>query len=296
MGIALGHAPGCAPTSSSHGRKRVVLACSDLHIGYSAADSGDIDGEQWFASAINDIKSNVAPVDYAVVLGDIANDGELSEYQKYLSIRAQSGIAEWYELAGNHDYYGDNGIAEYRQYIDNDMTYGLIDGNLAWFFLSDEQNSTQGEISDSTAAWLKATILRYHRSHTIIVCSHQLVYGTVRDSAVADRCIYPLETVADILDSVQVDVWLAGHQHWYPWSLQDVFSTGRTAFINIASMTHAYGTGESQSFVLEFEQGSKILNAKRRVHDTASHDNTISIPLRIAADFEESLQRLRLNP
>lgn len=266
---------GCAFLAPYEIDKKLVWVCSDIHIGYT--DDG-LDGEEWFANALSDI-SNLGTIDYALVLGDIAHSGRVEEFQKYLSHREQSAIAQWYELAGNHDH-GSGGITNYCKLINPDKAYMIFDGNLVWFFLSDEELSTEGEIGENTCVWLKEMISQ-NQDKIIIVCSHQCVYGTVRDSTVSDRHLYPKEKIEDILNTLRVDLWLCGHQHFYPYSHEEVFTNGKTTFINVASMSHAYSSGMSQSFFLEIERGRREIIAYYRSHDLYAFDDnfTVSIPV-----------------
>lgn len=278
VGAGLAYSSGCAfstPSSITGVNKKQVLVCSDIHIGYI---DDDLDGEEWFLNAISDL-NNIGPIDYALVLGDIAHYGQEEEFEKYLSCRKESDIAKWYELAGNHDH-GGGGILNYSDLICPDKTYMVFDGNLVWFFLSDEEPGPEGEISESTYVWLKNMILR-HQDKIIIVCSHQLVYGTVRDSTVSDRYIYPKEMPAEILDILRIDLWLCGHQHFYPYSHDEIYNNGKTTFINVASLNHAYDTGMSQSLILEIQQDAEEIIAHRRSHDKGLFENEyeISIPV-----------------
>jgi 3',5'-cyclic AMP phosphodiesterase CpdA len=285
-GAGLIYGSGCAYLAPPEIDKKLVWVCSDIHIGYT---DDQLDGEQWFANALSDI-STLGPVDYALVLGDIAHYGTPEDFQKYLSLREQSAIAQWYELAGNHDLYS-GGITNYCELINPDKSYMVLDGNLVWFLLSDEEVSTEGEIGENTCTWLKKMISQ-NQDKIIIVCSHQCVYGTVRDSTVSDRHLYPKERIEDILNTLRVDIWLCGHQHFYPYSHEDIFTNDTTTFLNVASMSHAYSSTMSQSFFLEIERGRKEITAYYRSHDLYAFDDkfTVSIPvpfpIKLSSDTE----------
>ncbi|MBD3392808.1 MAG: hypothetical protein GF418_11955 [Chitinivibrionales bacterium] len=291
FGLTLGQAALCIPASSDAVARRRILVCSDLHIGHSADDSGNKDGEEWFVDGLADLDASAGRIDYATVLGDIAHTGEASEYNSYLQAREQSGITEWYEIAGNHDYWGENTIDEYRELINSHLTFGFIDGNMLWLMLSDEEHSTGGEIGDATHGWVKSMIAEHKPDKNIIICSHQLVYETVRKSTDHNRYMEPLDNISDILETGAVDLWLSGHQHSMPWTREDRHYDGTTTFLNVASMTHAYDTLESQSFVLEFEQGAPIASARRRVHDKESYAQTLAVPLRVPVDLDGTSRR-----
>ncbi len=269
--------------------KREVLVCSDVHIGYK---SDGFDGEEWFSRALSDIDS-LGNVDYALLLGDIVHHGKHEEFEKYLFHRKNNSITKWYELAGNHEY-GSDEISNYKKLIRPDKAYMILDGNLAWFLLSDEESSAKGNIGPDTYIWLRDMISQ-HQDRIIIVCSHQCVYGTVRDSKFPIRYIYPKKKIEEILNNQRIDLWLNGHQHMYPHSNEDIFTDGRTTFVNVASMSHAYGTKSSESFILEIKHGAKEIVAYRRKHDNRMFDNDYSVhipvpfPIKISNSNKEKI-------
>ncbi len=254
--------------------KRVVV-CSDIHIGYG---EDGLDGEAWFANALSDL-DNLCTIDYGFVLGDIAHNGLPEELQKYRSLREASTIPDWYELAGNHEYYTNN-LAAFNTLVCPELTYMVRDGNVVWFVLSDELAGPEGNFSEKTIIWL-IDMLSKNQDKIIIVCTHQCVYGTVRGSTNSIRYIYPKEMVAEILNRFRIDLWLCGHQHATPYSLDDTYSSGKTTFINVSSMHHAYYTELSQSVILDFNQGSNEIIAHRRSHDLHAFDNRFRVSIKV---------------
>jgi len=154
-----------APSSG----RRQVLVMSDLHIG--KVQDG-LDGNEWLAQALEDQKDNVGPISYGLTLGDISQNGDRASILKYIKLRDASTIPQWFELAGNHEYY-QQGITNYTSLIRSTEPYLFIDGNIAWFFISDEENSRIGNMSPETCRWLRKNI-QIHKDKVIIVCSHQL--------------------------------------------------------------------------------------------------------------------------
>ena len=273
-------------STNTHQRSRHALVLADAHIGL-IADS--LDGAEWLSRAFSDIRENVLPIDYAVFLGDMVHKGTNKLLDLYIKLRNQSKIVKWFELAGNHDY-GINGLKNYNALIRSSKPYSFIDGNIVWFFLSDEAPDVPGYISDATCQWLKESIV-HHQDKIIIVCSHQLVYDTVFASLITSRYIHPKEKLGDILSESTVDLWLCGHAHFKPYSQEAIVRKSGTTFINVASLSHAYGTKESQSFILEFKNNEKKIKARRRVHDNKSFSDKleVEIPLRSKINFNNSL-------
>jgi len=255
---------------------RQVLVFSDTHIGLSA---DNVDGGDWLSRALTELRENEIQTDYAMILGDIAHGATEDAYNRFIELRDNSGIDRWFELAGNHEYHG--GTCEhYEAIVRSTDPYGFVDGNIAWFFISDEEPGVPGNLSDESYDWLRAGVAA-NQDKIVIVCSHQLVNETIRTSDNASRYIHPKEKIAELLAESRVDLWMCGHEHHRPYSHEEQLRKDGTTFINVASMSHAYGTRESQSFLLEFAQGSQQIVARRRVHDTQAftEDYEIVIPL-----------------
>ena len=273
--VVMGATGGVVPARAQE-RSRQVLVFSDIHIGHIA---DGVDGSEWMARALKELRENQIRVDYAMALGDIAHHANADAFKAYKQLKKQSGIETWFELAGNHEY-GKEGLEDYEAVVRSAKPYAHIDGNLAWFVISDEAKGVPGNISDETFDWLKKAIAE-NQDKIVIVCSHQLVHNTIRKSEDAQRYIHPKEKIAEMLKAYRVDLWMCGHEHHRPYSKQEIRRVNNTTFINVASMSHAYGSKESQSFLLQFKQGAKSIVARRRVHDRQefSIDFETEIPL-----------------
>lgn len=257
-------------------RVRNVLVLSDIHIGYK---DDEVDGAEWFSRAMDELNANQVPIDYAVALGDLVHRADAASYKTYLDIRQKSKISPWFEIAGNHDWSG-NETKHFEASVRSIKPHAHVDGNVAWFFISDEDAGTRGFISDATIDWLRNG-LEQHKDDIKIVCTHQLVADTVRTSTNVDRIIHPKEKIAKVLADFHVDLWMFGHEHHRPYSKEEILRKNGTTFLNVASLSHAYKTKESQSYVLRFEQGAKQILARRRVHDVQDFvkDYDLAIPL-----------------
>jgi predicted phosphodiesterase len=270
-------------------RMRRVVVMSDIHVGRRA---DGLDGAGWLSCGFDDLERNLEPIDYGMTLGDITHHGDRASLTKYLEMRDRSAIPRWFELAGNHEYWG-RGIRHYQSLVGPADPYCVVDGNIAWVLLSDERNHPAGSITNSSYRWLSETMER-HRDKIIVFCSHQPPANTVRRSDQDMFCLHPRDKVRDLFSRLPIALSLSGHEHHRPYSKGNIARKGGTTFINVASMTHAYGTGSSASLVLELEEGATEAVARRRNHDRArfSTDFEVRIPLgkriELASDVEIS--------
>jgi predicted MPP superfamily phosphohydrolase len=268
---------GKAEVTPGAARTRRVVAMSDLHIGL--VDDGH-DGAYWLERALADLDTNVPSIDYGLVLGDITHNGTAENLKKYIRLCDASRIPDWYELAGNHEYYGDN-IGQYQSLIRSTEPYAKVDGNLIFLFLSDMEESRSGQWTPAACDWLEEQ-LRMHRDKVIVVCSHQLVPNTVRKSDEAPFCLNPAPRIKKMLAEHPIDLWLCGHEHHTPYTATKIARHGNTTFINIASLSHAYGTGASGSIIMDFTEGATSIRIRRRSHDDQTYPAAydVSVPLR----------------
>lgn len=257
---ALGTQTSSAQTPAKH---RKVWVLSDLHSGLV---EGGKDGSEWFAAACEDMRAEHADIAYAMTLGDISHGGNEQQLRNYLTTRDASGIPTWYEVAGNHEYH--DGTADiYEKLVRSTDPYSVVDGNLAWIFLSDEKAGVAGDLTPESCDWLEAELAK-HKARNIIVCSHQGVKDTTVKTDKSDRHLHPADRIAALIAKSGIALWMSGHEHHTPYTAQHIARVGETTYINVASMSHAYKTESSQSFLLEFEPGAKQIIARRRTHDT----------------------------
>lgn len=277
-GAATMGALGIQSSSAGTGSKlRKVWVLSDLHCGLV---EGGKDGAEWFADACKDMRQEHADIAYAMTLGDISHGGSELQLGNYLQTRDASGIKTWYEVAGNHEYHGGK-MGLYTKLIRSTDPYSVVDGNLVWIFLSDERAGVPGELTPGSCDWLESELAK-HKGKNIIVCSHQGVKDTTVSTDKADRFIHPADRIATIIAASDIALWLSGHVHHSPYTAMHIVRIGATTYINVASMSHAYKTGSSQSYLLEFEPGAKEIVARRRTHDTRTFmpEFEVKIPLR----------------
>lgn len=283
---------------------RRVWVWSDSHIGLCSETSGDRDGAVWLQAAVDDIRDRVGPVVFTLSLGDVSTSSKQTEYDLYTGIRrrAGAGFGPWFEIPGNHDFAGvrdglwNTSVTPRRRFI-------LTDGNGVWICLGVENSGAGGKISQATLRWLREAIAA-NQERNIIVCTHQAVPHTVHDSKKDWRVLYcevagdpppdppppdadpeapkretcdaALQRVERLVDDLRVDLWLCGHIHSTKRTPDFIARRGRTTFIDVASITQAYGNKPSCSFVLEFRDGSRTVEARYREHGTGTFDKKFS--------------------
>jgi predicted phosphodiesterase len=241
--------------------RRYVWVIADQHIGQQADCK---DGSEWLMQAIEDIKTYIVP-DYVINLGDISAHSSEEELNKYVDIRARSGIKSWYEIVGNHDFKSViSGL--YTRTVSCPKYWTLRDGNLLFLSLPCERSNAAGLFVPEVAEWL-GTSIKKAADTNIIICAHSFPYDTVEFSCRPARCIYPVESLKKFIEQNKIDVWLGGHIHFHPRTVTYAVKKFGVTFINAGSITHAYGTGGSYSFLIEFVNGSKQITAKCRNHD-----------------------------
>ena len=282
---------------------RRVWVWSDVHIGLCTNSTGERDGAAWLQDAVADVRDHAGPIACVLSLGDIANSAARAQYVQYADIRRRAtGMGPWFEYPGNHDYAGvKDGL--WAEYVASPRRFILADGNGVWICFGAEAGGAGGRISEDTLRWLRESIARY-QDRNVIVCSHQAVSRTVQGSQKDWCALYcpvagdplpeplpaganpstpqrettdaALQRVARIVDDLRVDLWLCGHIHGSKHTADSIVRRGKTTFINVASLTPAYGNHPSSSFVLEFRNGVRTVNARYRDHDAEKFDPALS--------------------
>lgn len=268
--------------AATNTKLRKVWVMSDLHCGYV---EGGKDGAEWFTLACKDMQQDHKDIAYAMSLGDLTHGGNELQLKNYITTRDGSGIKTWYEVAGNHEYHGDKADA-FVKLIRSTDPYSIVDGNLVWIFLSDQKAGVAGELTPEGCDWLEAELTK-HKGKSIIVCSHQGIKDTTIDTDLSSRFLSPPDRIAAMIAKSNIVLWMSGHAHHKPYSAEYVKRVENTTYINVASMSHAYNTKSSQSFLLEFKPGSKEIIARRREHDTQKFmpEFEVKIPLQHAIEL-----------
>ena len=279
--------------------ERRVWVWADTHIGMRKDGK---DGAEWGELSIRETQKNLAPPDYVAVLGDMTHGYRREQFKAYARLKRLSGWPRWYELVGNHDFNGTTS-GDYWRSVRREERYVLLDGNLAWVFVSAERGKSDGIVRPPTRRWLPR-VLAKHRDKNVIVCSHQLVENTLRYSDHSGAVISPTGWIAKLLEEHRIDVWLCGHEHGPKRDHRQIKRIGRTTFINVASLSHAYGTQACNSFLFEMSEGSRTFAALCRHHDRERYVKNLSTvvelpyPMRFQAQPEivDVLPRSAYNP
>lgn len=267
---------------------RQVLVMSDIHIGRQADGA---DGRVWLERGFTDLEQNPVVVDYGLTLGDITHNGDRGSLEAYLTLRDKSPVPRWFELAGNHEYHH-GGIRHYKELVGGTKPYCFVDGNIAWFFVSDERRRASGNVTDDSYRWL-VTNIEAHRDKIIILCSHQPPPNTVRGSDKEALCLHPKRKIEEMLSSLPIALWLCGHEHHHPYSSAKFAEQNGTTIINLASLSHAYRTGSSGSLFLEFGEDRREIVARRRDHDAGQYQAEfervvpVAKPIRLSRKYRD---------
>ena len=258
-------------------RRRRVWVWADTHIGLGKDGK---DGGEWAELSIREMQKNLAAPDYTLVLGDITHRYRPEEFREYARLREFSGWPRWYELVGNHDFNGTTS-GEYWRHVRREERYVLLDGNVAWILVSAERGKSDGILRPPTRAWLKKVVAK-HQDKNVIVCTHQLVENTLRDSDHDGAVIYPDDWIKQLLKDHRIDVWLCGHEHAGRRDRRQIRKIGRTLFVNVASLSHAYHTRACNSFLFEMNAGERAFDARCRHHDLEKYVPTLSTRVELA--------------
>ena len=128
-------------TNCNIGEKYAIVVISDVHL-----DRGNKDMEE-FISYLSDypFAADEKPL-YCIVLGDIANNGYVSEYEKYLEFCSEIealGI-KVYSTAGNHDTYASGNYGQNYMKVINFSTFFRIKLKNTSLYVVDTADGTLG--------------------------------------------------------------------------------------------------------------------------------------------------------
>ncbi|MBR1913090.1 MAG: metallophosphoesterase [Treponema sp.] len=196
--------------SSVSGSTYSFLIVTDVHFGNFKSRRDD-DFFTTLQAKINDGTINPAP-SFAVCLGDIADHGERSEFEKYnaFASRIESITGgKVYGVVGNHDLYN-SGWDDFEDLVyPNVSFYRFAINSISYYFLD------TGSGSMGTTQFNKFKAAMAADSNYKIVCTHYPVYGTkdffasyysLQNTLEADQLI-------TILKKQKAIAYLSGHMH-----------------------------------------------------------------------------------
>ncbi|MFH1024690.1 MAG: metallophosphoesterase [Planctomycetota bacterium] len=269
-------------------RERRVWIFSDLHIGCL---SDGWDGDVWMSLAVEDLRRNVGIPDYVIMLGDISHASRPDQIRRYLAVRRASGIRTWFEMVGNHDFRAFQ-RGHWRRLIGRPFRYLVVDGNLVWVMVSAEQTLANGKLCAVTRDWL-GRVMAANRDRNVVMCTHQLVANTVRRTdpdVYWWRVLHPLKWVEKFRKAHPIGAWIGGHEHGPPRDGTLVAMRDDVVFVNVAGLSHVYGTRASIGFIPEMRDGDRAIRVRCREHDAMRDREEFGfvIPLRFPLKLGES--------
>ncbi len=204
---------------------------SDVHIAVKDQHLASSDAKELHASHLKsmaeDIVSTCPTSDALIVVGDIANSGQESEWQKNAEIlNSVSGIPSTYYAIGNHDLY--NGsyktqIGYFYKYANVQSVY--YEKEISGFhhiFLGSESNNKSGVDADLTNTqldWFEnrlKTITSQEPNKQIFVYLHQSLYNTIAGSFKGQGWsgVMQDQRLREILKKYPQVYLFNGHSHW----------------------------------------------------------------------------------
>ena len=270
---------------------RRIWLLADPHIGH---ESDGLDGAEWVALDVQDVRDNVGGIDYVINLGDMSHKYQPEQLQQYVDIRDGSGIGPWFEVCGNHDFHATE-TGDYQRIVGCPRYWRIDDGNLLMVSLPAQRGNAAALFLPEVEAWLREQLAE-QADRNIIVCAHQFPCDTVETTERPARGMFPRAAVERFLDDVKRDtggalrLWWGGHIHSGPRGDGHIARRDGVTFINAASASHSYNTQRCHGFVLEMAAGQRIARARCREHDTArfaeEHSTDIELlhPVELSAD------------
>ena len=246
---------------------------------------GDMKLSSKFPEAIKDM--NNLPFDDAIVVGDMVEPAEISDYEKYLQIMEGSnhGFEKFHHLAGNHEYQcrgteEEGCLNNYKNYIDERLFYTFDRGNIHFIVLSTDK--TEWAIKDSTFDWLENEV-NENQNKILIIASHQPPHLF---SFGGDM------TIDKLLAENNVDLWIFGHTHCKHGDSKcsrhgakgDFYIEDETTFVDTGEIIE---NSESRYYI--FKNNSDNLIIKSRNHETSSFQDEFEHIIKLRRTFKNDI-------
>ena len=180
------------------------LFCNDIHVS-TQEQAG------YFGESINNWDSFEDLYDFAVVCGDLVNDGTAEEFNR---VKDQLNLLKnpYYTVLGNHDVTkpGDDGKIGYRKTFGDDKeNYFVIHKNTALLFLDlTDGISSNVEIKKYTLDCLTAILKEIPQRMPILVFSHFPLHPNIPKFKVNGT-----SNLFAILDKRNILAYFSGHYH-----------------------------------------------------------------------------------
>ena len=174
------------------------------------------------------------------VAGDMADDGEKSQYEEMMSLHNEVMVSEGknpsdyplYLAIGNHDY-----PSAYTNFLEfavlpdgsnpTDSCYDFwLNGYYYIFLGSDSPSGLTASFTEETLAWLDSKLSedRYSARPTFVFL-HQPIYNTVSGSLPGEGWdgVYNYQALVDVLKNYPEVLLFTGHTHWTMDSVGNIF-------------------------------------------------------------------------
>ncbi len=280
------------PKNSGYIAKGEVLTkfqvTSDVHIAVIDENLASSDAKELHASHLKSMAEDVVSVcpnsDALIVVGDIANSGQESEWKKNAEILGGvSGLPNVYYALGNHDLYEGSyktKIGYFYNYANvQSVYYEKVIGGYHHIFLGSESNDksrVDADISETQLTWFEnklKDITTKEPNKQVFVYLHQSLYNTVAGSFKGQgwNGIMQDERVREILKKYPQVYFFNGHSHWDMNSygnaymatsdLPNIFNTASVAYLwtSYDNPTGEYLRGSQGYYIYVYEDKALVL-------------------------------------
>jgi len=232
------------------------------------------------------------PFECAIVVGDIVDDGETAaDFDTFLTaiLAGNNRREDFFCIAGNHDWQNDGTLDNYKEAINNRPNYTVLMGNIFIIFMSDEQDSVIGEISNETFRWWEQQVME-NQDKNIITVTHAPLYTTTTGSGTANWYIENSARFSTVLESYDMDMWIHGHAYGSLEAadfIKQITHGSKTVWhMNVGLHIPQLGGADQCSRILFFTDASTTCTVKLRNHIDEVYNDTYetAITLKYAAE------------
>lgn len=261
---------------------------SDVHVAVKDQHLASPDAKELHANHLRAMAEDVVATcpnsDALIVVGDVANSGQESEWKKNAEILSSvSGLPSVYYSVGNHDLY--NGsystqIGYFKKYANVESVYYEKEiGGFHHIFLGSESNDKSGVDADLTETqlnWFESrleSITKQDANKQIFVHLHQSLYNTVAGSFKGQGWNGVMQDgrLRTILKKYPQVYMFNGHSHWELNSygnmhradgeLPNIFNTASVGYLwsSYDNPTGEYLKGSQGYFVMVYQDKTVVL-------------------------------------